>query len=71
MNVTIEKYLIQARLPWKADVQEDGRKDDEQYLTFEIGQAVNPDTYAILPNDWPYNTPSDVEHVVVWSKVSA
>ncbi|KAJ9096012.1 hypothetical protein QFC21_005376 [Naganishia friedmannii] len=98
----IEKYLIQARLPWKVpspstthingvtqagskrngngvvhgvgntheNGQKDRNKDDEQYLTFEIGQAVDPDIYAILPNDWPYNTPSDVEHVVVWSKLA-
>ena len=91
-----EKYLVQARLPWKVpppavtqlnggthppskpngavhsgvNTRENGHEDHKQYLTFEIGQAVDPDIYAILPNDWPYNTPSDVEHVVVWSKVS-
>ncbi|KAJ9121519.1 hypothetical protein QFC22_002137 [Naganishia vaughanmartiniae] len=88
---TTEKYLIQARLPWKVPspapaklngeanpngvihsanrTQENGNTKDEQYLTFEIGQTVDPDVYAILPNDWPYNTPGDVEHVVVWSKL--
>lgn len=78
----IEKYLIKARLPWKsvsisngAVQQENGAAGstdtpDERYLAFEIGQEVDPDVYAVLPNDWPYNVPKDVEHIVVWSKVS-
>ncbi|KAJ9095195.1 hypothetical protein QFC19_007650 [Naganishia cerealis] len=70
-----EKYLVEARLPWKAGstaiiaTDEGVDTNQDQYLTFEIGQTVDPDLYAILPNDWPYNTPHDVEHIVVWSKL--
>ena len=80
-----ENYLIEARLPWKSAstnghvdpsvkpneaILPNGVNDDERYLKFDIGQELDPDLYAVLPNDWPYNTPYDVEHVVVWSKVS-
>jgi hypothetical protein len=71
--------LIKARLPWKSVPQTNGvvngdknginRNSSEEYLKFEIGQHLDPDLYAVLPNDWPYNVPKDVEHVVVWSKV--
>jgi hypothetical protein len=72
-----EKYLIEARLPWKSTpqindvVSENATNGNatQEYLKFEIGQDLNPDLYAVLPNDWPYNVPKDVEHVVVWSKV--
>ncbi|GHJ87907.1 hypothetical protein NliqN6_4309 [Naganishia liquefaciens] len=43
---------------------------DGQYLEFNIGQQLDPELYAVLPNDWPYNTPYDVEHIVVWSKLA-
>lgn len=84
LTACAEKYLIDARLPWKSastnghvapsakpneTILANGVNDDERYLEFGIGQELDPDLYAVLPNDWPYNTPYDVKHIVVWSKV--
>lgn len=73
-----ENYLIKARLPWKSASLSNGAAGElngtngnstQEYLKFDVGQCLDPDLYAVLPNDWPYNVPKDVEHVVVWSKV--
>lgn len=74
-----EDYLIKARLPWKSAPKSNGAvqetldsangKSTQEYLNFKVGQELDPDLYAVLPNDWPYNVPKDVDHVVVWSKV--
>lgn len=72
-----ENYLIKARLPWESVSQTNGAVEKngangntiEECLKFDIGQDLDPDLYAVLPNDWPYDVPKDVEHVVVWSKV--
>lgn len=41
----------------------------DEYLTFNDGDEVDEDVYAVLPNDWPYNVPKGVDHCIVWSKV--
>lgn len=38
-------------------------------LDFHPGDTLDADTYAVLPNDWPYNVPRGVDHCLVWSKV--
>lgn len=48
----------------------EGESEGNNYLKFKLGQDLDSDMFAILPNDWPYNVPYGVTHTVVWSKVS-
>lgn len=38
------------------------------YLQWSGGE-LDKDTFALLPNDWPYCVPYGVRHYVMWSKV--
>lgn len=34
-----------------------------------FGAQTAADLWQILPNDWPYSVPPEIEHVLVWSRV--
>jgi len=55
-----------------ADQQEDDDDDDDPahdvFLRWE--GHLDPEKYAVLPNDWPYCVPYGVRHYCVWSRVS-
>ncbi len=48
-----------------------GNAWDIEYLKYKDGEELDKEKFAILPNDWPYDVPKDVRHIVVWSKVSS
>ena len=55
------------------DEEEGGLDDDDDdvpvYLKWDEEKGLDPDKYAVLPNDWPYNVPHGVRHFCVWSRV--
>ncbi|WWD15625.1 hypothetical protein CI109_100047 [Kwoniella shandongensis] len=52
---------------------ESGEEEEEEhqaeYLRYDNENGLDPEKYAVLPNDWPYNVPYGVRHFCVWSKV--
>ncbi|WVN87413.1 uncharacterized protein L203_102592 [Cryptococcus depauperatus CBS 7841] len=46
-------------------------KDDKKaiFLTFKEEEGLDPEKYAVVPNDWPYCVPYGVRHFCVWSRV--
>lgn len=62
----------------EADTEADAEVDDDEYedmpepeyLRYEPHTGLDPEKYAVLPNDWPYNVPYGVRHFCVWSRVS-
>jgi hypothetical protein len=61
----------------QVDNADAGADDDEyedmpepEYLRYEPHTGLDPEKYAVLPNDWPYNVPYGVRHFCVWSRVS-
>lgn len=49
----------------------DGEMEEVQpvYLHYDQERGLDRETYAVLPNDWPYNIPYGVRHFCVWSRV--
>ncbi|RDX41347.1 hypothetical protein OH76DRAFT_1412208 [Lentinus brumalis] len=79
---SIINYLKEERLQWgKPDTMSRlgtshtypafwANSEDSQPRTLEYFTAQTPAEYwCIVSNDWPYSIPSDVEHVVVWTKL--
>jgi hypothetical protein len=51
----------------------DNREPSERphpYLRYDPSKGLDYETYAVLPNDWPYCVPYGVRHFCVWSRVS-
>jgi hypothetical protein len=55
-----------------AEADDDEYEDmpEPEYLRYEPHTGLDPEKYAVLPNDWPYNVPYGVRHFCVWSRVS-
>ena len=70
---SIPGFVCQERLHWApASSQAKGRENSEAELSGLKPQNVTPfgdaADYKILRNDWPYATPSEVSHLVIWLK---
>jgi hypothetical protein len=50
------------------DVDGDDDPAHDVFLRWE--GHLDPEKYAVLPNDWPYCVPYGVRHYCVWSRVS-
>jgi hypothetical protein len=53
-----------------AGEQDDDPEERAEYLRWDGKVGLDDEKYAVLPNDWPYNTPYGVRHYCVWSRVS-
>ncbi|KAH6912569.1 hypothetical protein BKA70DRAFT_1370124 [Coprinopsis sp. MPI-PUGE-AT-0042] len=71
------KYLLNYRLRWgqpdtlsllKSEVVEQLQLDSGTPTPY-FSVSARPEDFCIIQNDWPYSTPSDVEHTVIWTKV--
>lgn len=50
---------------------QDGSEDEiPDFLRYDETTGLDKTRYAVLFNDWPYNTPYGVRHYCVWSRVS-
>ncbi|ORX35857.1 hypothetical protein BD324DRAFT_629285 [Kockovaella imperatae] len=65
-------------VPYETDHEEgiNTSNDDEEeadevpvYLKWDEKQGLDSEKFAVLPNDWPYNTPYGSRHYCVWSRV--
>lgn len=64
LHGSIVDYLIKIRLEWK---EYNGCPPvlDPPYFTL-----TTPEQFIkVLPNDWPYRVPIDIEHYVIWSQL--
>ena len=53
-----------------ADADADGEEEEVPvYLKWNDEEGLDEEKFAVLPNDWPYNTPYGVRHYCVWSRV--
>ena len=69
---SVATYIIQERLHWQLPAHESdadqciSQKDSSQRSDVPF---VQPESYRVLRNDWPYGLTEDIAHLVVWSKV--
>jgi len=66
---SVVKYLIQVRLEWPDLDPTSPSSSQGELSTVQAFRADLSDRYRVIPNDWPYSVPHDVEHWVVWSRV--
>jgi hypothetical protein len=61
---------------WKSDAggeeaDVDAHDEVPDFLRYDTAAGLDKSRYAVLFNDWPYNTPYGVRHYCVWSRVSS
>ncbi|WVQ80115.1 hypothetical protein IAT38_002216 [Cryptococcus sp. DSM 104549] len=65
--------LVDADGDAEEDEAVDGDDGEEvpkaEYLRLSDDGSLDPEKYAVLPNDWPYNIPYGVRHYCVWSRI--
>lgn len=70
-DVKLHHKLLKSGTPANGDGAATGMGEGSEpsFLRYDPEKGLDTDTYAVLPNDWPYCVPYGVRHYCVWSKV--
>ncbi|SCU84944.1 LADA_0D04808g1_1 [Lachancea dasiensis] len=65
-NTTVVDVVVDEKLQWDRELL---RQLALQHQDTPTAILSSPTLYTLLPNDFPYDFPSEVHHLVLWSKL--